>query len=98
GHTVETAGDGHAAVEAARSFAPHVVLCDIGLPGINGYEVAARLRADAAFANTRLVAITGYGQDEDRRRAREAGFDHHLTKPVEPRSLEALLARLVPRC
>jgi CheY-like chemotaxis protein len=70
-------------------LAPHVVLLDIGLPGIDGYEVARRLRA--ASTPSALVALTGYGQEEDRARARDAGFDGHLTKPVEP----AVLARVL---
>ena len=67
------------------------MLLDIGLPGMNGYEVAKRLRASAQLQPVVLVAFTGYGQDEDRRRAREAGFDHHLVKPVEPAILEKII-------
>ncbi len=69
------------------------MLLDIGLPGLSGYEVAKQLRHDPAFSRTALVAVTGYGQDEDRRRSREAGFDHHLTKPVDPSTLQALVAQ-----
>jgi CheY-like chemotaxis protein len=68
------------------------VLLDIGLPGIDGYEVARRLRHQGGSAHIMLVALTGYGQDEDRRRAQEAGFDHHLTKPLDPAQLQQLLA------
>jgi PAS domain S-box-containing protein len=94
GHETRVVHDGASAPDAAVAFLPHVVLCDIGLPGVSGYEVARRLRERPELASTRLVALTGYGQDEDRRRAREAGFDHHFVKPVEPRALEALLATL----
>jgi CheY-like chemotaxis protein len=74
-----------------------VVLCDLGLPGVDGYAVAAALRQDPATASVRLIAVSGYGREEDRRRCREAGFDHHLTKPVEPGELERLLATLPAR-
>ena len=71
---------------------PDVVVCDIGLPGMDGYRVARALRDNPATAAIRLIALTGYGQDEDRRRARQAGFDEHLTKPADPATLESLLA------
>jgi CheY-like chemotaxis protein len=90
GHPVCTVHDGAAALEQAESFQPAVVLLDIGLPGIDGYEVAQRLRRDQGYCGL-LIALTGYGQDEDRRRSEEAGFDHHLTKPVDPEVLRALL-------
>jgi two-component system CheB/CheR fusion protein len=93
GHEVRVAHDGPRALEAAAAFAPQVVLLDIGMPGMSGYEVARRLRADGGPACPLLVAMTGYGQDEDRRRSREAGFDHHLVKPVEFEVVLALLAR-----
>ncbi|MDG3008329.1 PAS domain-containing hybrid sensor histidine kinase/response regulator [Paludisphaera mucosa] len=95
GHEVATAYDGPSAVELARSVRPDAVLSDIGLPGMDGYEVARRLRGDGAGAL--LIAISGYGQEEDRRRSREAGFDHHFIKPVDYESLSELLARLTPR-
>ena len=76
------------------AFRPHVALCDIGLPGMSGYEVAERLREQADFARTPLIAISGYGQAEDLQRSHEAGFDLHLTKPVEPDTLAALLDAL----
>ncbi len=91
GHVVQTAYDGPQALEAADHFGPEVVLLDIGLPRLNGYEVARRLRG--RFPRMLLVAVTGYGQEEDRRRAWDAGFDHHLTKPVEPGFLDPLLNR-----
>ena len=78
-------------LQAARAFHPEVVLCDIGLPGMNGYEVATALRKDPSTSSARLIAVTGYGRDEDRRRSKEAGFDLHLTKPVDPAQLQALL-------
>ena len=90
GHDVRTANDGPAALECARRFRPQVVLLDVGLPGMDGYELARRLRAEG-LAGDVLVSVTGYGQDEDRRRAAEAGFDLHLTKPVDPAQLRALL-------
>lgn len=91
GHEVCTARDGNEALEAAANFHPAVVLLDIGLPGINGYEVARRLREHDTQPPTLLIAMTGWGQAEDRRRSREAGFDHHLVKPVEPAMLDQLL-------
>ncbi|HEX3527523.1 MAG TPA: chemotaxis protein CheB [Thermoanaerobaculia bacterium] len=92
GHRVEVAHDGPAALETARSFEPEVVLLDIGLPGLDGYEVAKRLREETRLSKALLVALTGYGQEEDRRRARHAGFDHHFTKPVDPAVLYQLIA------
>ncbi|MCK6530214.1 ATP-binding protein [Myxococcota bacterium] len=92
GHRVEVAHTGPEGVEAARRFRPDVVLCDIGLPGMDGYAVARALRRDPACAGMKLVAVSGYGQEEDRRRSREVGFDEHLTKPVDPADLERSLA------
>jgi PAS domain S-box-containing protein len=91
GHEVRLAGDGPSALEVAAEFKPQVVLLDIGLPGMDGYEVARRLRARKEWAGVVLVALTGYGQEEDRRRARDAGFDHHLVKPIPPEAILALL-------
>lgn len=91
GFAVESAADGHAGVECMRTFCPDVALVDIGLPGLNGYEVAQTVRALPELADVRLIALTGYGQEEDRRRAKEAGFDAHLTKPVDPEELRPLL-------
>ena len=90
GHEVHEAGDGATGVEQARRVRPEAALIDIGLPGMDGYEVARRIRAD--LPGTRLVALTGYGQPEDRDRALAAGFDVHLVKPVDPDQLERLLA------
>jgi signal transduction histidine kinase len=92
GFEVAIAGSGSEGVAAAHVFHPEVVLCDLGLPGMNGFEVASALRRDPVTAGVRLIALTGYGGDEDRRRSREAGFDVHLTKPVEPAVLRRLLA------
>jgi CheY-like chemotaxis protein len=91
GHVAELAGSGPEGIAAAHRQPPDVVLCDIGLPGMDGYAVAQQLRADPAFS-ARLVALTGYGHDTDRRRAEEAGFELHLVKPVGPEALRQLLA------
>ena len=89
GHTVRVAHDAKSALAAAEEFAPHAALLDIGLPGTDGYQLARALRDNPRTRHVRLVAVTGWGQDGDRARAREAGFDQHLTKPAEP---DALLA------
>lgn len=91
GHEVETASSGTDGVAAARHFHPEVVLCDLGLPGMDGYQVAAALRGDPETASAKLIAVTGYGREEDRRKSKEAGFDLHLTKPVDPVQLRILL-------
>jgi PAS domain S-box-containing protein len=94
GHEVRAVHDGTGALSAVATFPPDVILCDIGLPGKNGYQVARQLRQmEWQGARPVLVAVTGYGQEEDQRRARTAGFDYHMTKPVDPHALEALLAR-----
>jgi CheY-like chemotaxis protein len=95
GHRVETAADGVTGVETALRSTPDLVLVDIGLPELDGYAVARRLRA-ALGARVTLVALTGYGQTEDRRRASEAGFDAHLVKPVDPDVLSRALATGFP--
>lgn len=92
GHDVRTAHTGPLAVEAAEAYTPDVVLLDIGLPGLNGYEVARRLRANAALKGVRLVAVTGYGRDTDLQLAQEAGFDAHMVKPVQLAKVLALLS------
>lgn len=84
GHEVACAHDGNAALQEAAGFQPQIVLLDLGLPEINGYEVARRLRADPAHAEVLLIAISGYGRDQDRVASQEAGFDFHLTKPADP--------------
>jgi two-component system CheB/CheR fusion protein len=91
GHAVDVAYDGPSALEAAQSRAPDVVLLDIGLPGMDGYEVARRLRRLDGLDRTLLVAVTGYGQAEDRRRALDVGFDDHLVKPISPDDLAPLI-------
>ncbi len=94
GHCVRAVHDGLAALEAARANPPEVMLVDIGLPGIDGYEVARRVRRDPALRHIVLVALTGYGRDEDKQQAMAAGFDYHLAKPVNPDALSGLVARL----
>lgn len=81
GHDVRTALDGSAVLEVALDYRPNVVLLGIGLPGLNGFEVAKRLRQQPTLKNIVLVAMTGCGQESDRKRSDEAGFDHHLVKP-----------------
>ncbi len=91
GHEVQAAHSGPEAIEAARAFRPEFVLLDIGLPGMDGYRVASTLRSEEFGKNAVIVAVSGYGQEEDRRRSREAGFDYHLVKPVDHDALLALL-------
>ncbi|WP_238382796.1 hybrid sensor histidine kinase/response regulator [Cognatilysobacter segetis] len=92
GHDVRTAFSGGEALALLERFVPEVAFLDIGLPGMSGNELARRLRADPRSAAARLVAVTGWGRDEDRDRTREAGFDAYLTKPVDPATVMALLA------
>ncbi|MDB5491617.1 MAG: hybrid sensor histidine kinase/response regulator [Micavibrio sp.] len=94
GYEVETAHSGVEGLEKAKSFLPRVVLCDIGLPGLDGYQVARQIRNDPKLSATYVIALTGYGRDEDQRQAREAGFDLHLTKPVDHANLKRALAHL----
>ncbi len=94
GHEVHTANAAAAGLEAARLLCPDVVLCDLGLPGMDGCAVATTLRREPAFAATRLIALSGYVQEADRQRAYEAGFDLHITKPVEPDELQRLLKQV----
>jgi PAS domain S-box-containing protein len=91
GHEVETVFDGPDGVEAARRGRPDVILLDIGLPTMDGYEVARTLRGDADLSGVLIIAISGYGQEEDRRRSLESGMDHHLTKPVDARTIAELI-------
>jgi two-component system CheB/CheR fusion protein len=93
GHEVREAGDGWQALDAAEAFGPDIALVDVGLPGLDGYEVARRLRARPGLRSLLLVAVTGYGLPEDRDRARAAGFDVHLVKPVTPEALADVFAR-----
>jgi PAS domain S-box-containing protein len=92
GHDVRTAHGGHLALKLASEFKPEFAFLDIGMPDLDGYEVARRLRLTDGGCDVRLIALTGLGQEEDKRRAHDAGFDHHLTKPVDPQRLDALLA------
>lgn len=94
GYEVQIALTGPEGVRAAREYHPDVILCDLGLPGMDGYEVAAALRTAPGGARHRLVAVTGYGQAEDRRRTREAGFQAHLVKPIDPEELREVLLML----
>ena len=91
GFQVTTAYDGPSAIREACAYRPDVVLLDIGLPGMDGYEVARRLRKEKGFQEALLIAITGYGQEEDSRKSHDAGFDHHLVKPVDYNVLRSLL-------
>ncbi len=94
GHGVAVAYSGNAGLAKAREFRPEVVLCDIGLPGgMDGYAVAGALRREPATASAYLVALTGYAQPEDQRRALDAGFDAHLSKPPDLKALERLLTQ-----
>jgi PAS domain S-box-containing protein len=97
GHQVFTAHDGAAALDAALRVNPDVVFCDIGLPGMNGYELATAIRRQPPLSHVRLIAVSGYGREEDRQRAEAAGFDAHLTKPIEPQVLHSLLQLGVDR-
>ena len=92
GHEVIVAHDGHAGLEAAWRHKPQVLICDIGLPGVDGYEIAAKLRQDPAFQACLMIAVTGYGEVADRERARTAGYAHHLTKPADPGVIAELIA------
>lgn len=91
GNEVRTAPDGEAGVEVAETFRPDVILLDIGMPRVDGYEACRRIRGRPWGRGVVIVALTGWGTDDDRRQARDAGFDHHLTKPVNPADLRALL-------
>jgi two-component system CheB/CheR fusion protein len=94
GHEVAFAYDGPSAIETAEQWQPEAVFLDIGLPGMDGYEVAERLRELPQAKGAVLIAITGYGQEDDRRRSRRAGIDHHLVKPVAPDALRSLIDSL----
>ena len=92
GHDVVAAYDGRGAIAAARRHRPDLILLDIGMPDMNGYDVARQLRAEPELDATTLIALTGYGSEDDRRRSRAAGFDGHLVKPIDFDELERLLA------
>jgi CheY-like chemotaxis protein len=87
GHEVETVFDGESAVAKAETYRPDIMLLDIGLPDMNGYDVCRTIRQTPWGKSIRMVALTGWGQEQDRRNAREAGFDDHLVKPVDPQVL-----------
>jgi CheY-like chemotaxis protein len=93
GHEVRAVHDGEAALEVAPVWKPDVVFLDIGLPGLSGYDVARRMRELAPLRHVLLIAVTGYGEPNDQLRSQEAGFDHHLLKPVDIQDVERLLAR-----
>jgi CheY-like chemotaxis protein len=92
GHEVEVVFDGLKGIEAARTYRPRVLLLDIGLPNVDGYQVARTLRQEG-FNDILIIALSGYGQEEDRRRSREAGMNHHVTKPVDVKTIAELIAQ-----
>jgi CheY-like chemotaxis protein len=93
GHVAEWAMDGIAAIDVARRLRPEIVFLDLALPGIDGYEVAERLKREPGLDGVRIIAMTGSGSEQDRRRTLEGGFELHIVKPVDPRFLDSLLAR-----
>jgi CheY-like chemotaxis protein len=94
GHQTRVANDGMQAVRAAHEFQPDLVLLDIGMPRLNGYEACRQIREQAWATAVTIVAVTGWGQDEDRRRSKDAGFDLHLVKPLDPAVVERMLGEL----
>ena len=94
GHEAAVAHDGPGALETNAKFEPHLVLLDIGLPGMDGYAIVERLRTMPGGDRLKIAALTGYGEEQDRKRSREAGFDHHFVKPLALPTLEALLGTL----
>jgi len=92
GNDVKTAHDGLIALQTALDYLPDVILLDIGLPGLNGYEVARQIRQQPKLKNIVLVALTGYGQESDRQASMKAGFDHHLIKPARMEQVRKILA------
>ena len=97
GHEVDVADNGRRGVERARAFRPDIILCDIGLPEMDGYEVARAIRCDPTHASAVLVALTGYALPDDQRRAADAGFEFHIAKPVSVPQIEDVLARAAVR-
>jgi CheY-like chemotaxis protein len=93
GHRVHVARDGRTGLALARKLKPDVILCDIGLPDLDGYEVASTLRRDEAHRATRIIALSGYAQPEDRQRARDVGFDAHMAKPADVDRLMMMIAK-----
>jgi two-component system, sensor histidine kinase len=96
GHTVRLAFDGQSAMTLAHEFRPDLAFLDLGLPGLNGFDLARRLRAEPATRDTHLIALTGWGQDKDRAQTREAGFDLHFVKPVDPSAIAEVIERFAP--
>ncbi len=94
GHAAQIVYNGKDALDVAHTFRPRVILLDIGLPGMDGFQVAQQIRNEPALQDVHLIAMTGYGQDRDRQRAQQAGFDAHLIKPVQPEALRTLLEAL----
>ena len=94
GHDTRTAHDGEAAIQVAAGFRPDIVFLDIGMPTIDGHETARRMRAEPWGQSLVIVALTGWGQTEDRRRSKDAGFNHHLVKPADPAMVSKLIASL----
>lgn len=95
GHDPRHAGDGQAAVESARAFLPHVILLDIAMPGMDGYDVARLLRLEPELKDTVLIAVTGYGREQDVEQSRAAGFQRHLLKPFDLEELQRFLRTLL---
>jgi len=93
GHQTFHANDGHTALDLARKHQPDIVFLDIGLPGMNGYEVARAIRSDPSLSQTRIIAVTGSGQEHDRDAARDAGIDQYLVKPIDLAFVESLLGK-----
>jgi signal transduction histidine kinase/ActR/RegA family two-component response regulator len=91
GHTTCQAHDGHEALRVAQEFHPEIIFMDIGLPGLSGHQVVSRMRTELGMSDTHIVALSGYGTEEDRRKSAEAGFDHHLVKPLDPCALPGIL-------
>lgn len=97
GHAVRAMHGGLESVDAARNYKPDVMLLDIALPGLNGYQIAERLRSTPETKGIVLIATTGYGQDEDRQRAMQSGFDHHVTKPIDSHALGEILSAIADK-
>jgi CheY-like chemotaxis protein len=96
GHETRLANDGLEAVRIAQEFQPDIVLLDIGMPRLNGYEACRKIREQAWATAVIIIAVTGWGQDDDRRRSKEAGFDLHLVKPLDPLVVERMMRDLAP--
>ena len=96
GNEVRSCYDGQTAIDVASEFHPDIILLDLGMPKLNGYETAIRIREQPWGKHVVLAALSGWGQDEDKQRTRQAGFDHHFVKPIEPDALRRLLAESEP--